>query len=59
MHDASSSLLIYRLNIHHSKKGRILKNTTCLSFQAVNYQKGFRGRLSLIAQHLPGDKRGL
>lgn len=40
MHDASFSLLIYRLNIHHSKKGRTALETQLLRFRGVNQRDG-------------------
>ena len=54
MHDASFSLLIYRLNIHHSKKGRTALDTQLLRFRRVN-QRRFGGRLSWDVQHWPGN----
>lgn len=40
MHDASFSLLIYRLNIHHSKKGRTALETQLLRFRGINHRDG-------------------
>lgn len=58
MHDASFSLLIYRLNIHHSKKGRTALETQLLRFRGVNQRDGLGAGFPDV-QHWPGNNPGL
>lgn len=58
MHGASFSLLIYRLNIHHSKKGSTIFRMQVVKFPRSKLPGGLGwgwGRFSSVVQQLSGE----